>query len=703
MYYWGFDLGDGESAIARVSEDRMKMPEIMEVEGNKVFITAWALMKNGEVRIGENAAKAASAALRSAVRFKSRFLNAGADCNGLIRDFSARALESLRAGRKLVGGETENRFYIGCPAGWDAAARERYRTIFETLGCPAPHIVSESRAVMVGSVQSNSLSDYVDYRTKSVLVIDIGSSTTDFAYIHKGKESEISTGGEVYLGGGIMDELLLERCIAASPNAAALRRVFAESPSWRVDCELHARKLKERYYSTAPEKRDPEAFVDSLLVHYDEPLLLNLFMDEDMSNRLTDRPCAALGGRSFHEAFRQGLQTVRQSIGDEMPELLFLTGGVSKMEAVRGWCAEVFPEAVIYNDSEPEFSVARGLAWCGRVDEELSRFRAEVDELIRADTIESIVSGHLKDLYRSALDQLLDPMMEQAVKPVLIDWRAGTIEKISDLAPALQDKVRTFLYSEKAKDLLYKIVEDWLYLVSADLEKITSPICRRYHVPDHSLKITSAIAASDFHVLEQLKAEDIFAGDALRGAAVLVEAIVSVLVALLCGGSGVALIAEGPVGLATGFIASILLLAVGHIMGKKAIDQTLMDANLPLFVRRAALSKPLPKLERTEISIPNPVKLLQNRERADGDGENRKAQDRLGIHLLPRLVPVDDKAIAAGRMRRIRNKVYSSYTKLMEDENSEEVKALNETMCSEISHQIDKCLKALAEQVEIPL
>ena len=54
-------------------------------------------------------------------------------------------------------------------------------------------------------------------------------------------------------------------------------------------------------------------------------------------------------------------------------------------------------------------------------------------------------------------------------------------------------------------------------------------------------------------------------------------------------------------------------------------------------------------------------------------------------------------------MRRIRNKVYSSYTKLMEDENSEEVKALNEMMCSEISHQIDKCLKALAEQVEIPL
>ena len=183
----------------------------------------------------------------------------------------------------------------------------------------------------------------------------------------------------------------------------------------------------------------------------------------------------------------------------------------------------------------------------------------------------------------------------------------------------------------------------------------------------------------------------------------LVEAIVSVLVALLCGGSGVALIAEGPLGMAAGFIASLLLLAVGHVMGKKAFDQTLMDANLPLFVRRAALSKPLPKLERAEISIPNPVKLLQqNKKSADGEGETGKSRG-LKLPLLPRIVPVDDNAIAPGRMRRIRNKVYSSYTKLLEDENSEEVKALNETMCGEISHQIDNCLKALAEQVEIPL
>ena len=180
MLYWGFDLGDGESAVARVDGEQ-GLPEIVEIEGKKVVITAWAVMKNGEVRIGENAARSASTASRSAARFKSRFLDPTQDSSGLIRDFAARILESLRKSGELKGGEKSNSFYIGCPAGWDKAAREYYQTIFENLGVPAVRVISESRAVLVGAIQSNFLRDYVDLNTKSVLVIDIGSSTTDFA------------------------------------------------------------------------------------------------------------------------------------------------------------------------------------------------------------------------------------------------------------------------------------------------------------------------------------------------------------------------------------------------------------------------------------------------------------------------------------------------------------------------------------------
>ena len=40
MQYWGFDLGDGESTLARVSSEGKSYPEIVEVEGNKVIASA---------------------------------------------------------------------------------------------------------------------------------------------------------------------------------------------------------------------------------------------------------------------------------------------------------------------------------------------------------------------------------------------------------------------------------------------------------------------------------------------------------------------------------------------------------------------------------------------------------------------------------------------------------------------------------------
>ena len=691
MQFWGFDLGDGESTLARVGSEGKSYPEIVEVEGRKVIITVWAIMRNGEVRIGENAARSAAAAVRSAARFKRRFLDTQSDSAALIRDFSARVFEELRGSGALVGGEKNNSVYVGCPAGWDAAARERYQRIFETIGFPTPHVVSESRAVMVGAIQSNSVRDHVDLRSKSVLVVDIGSSTTDFAYINKGKEAEIRTGGEVTLGGGVMDELLLEGCVERSRSAAALRKVLEESESWRVDCELHARQLKERYYSRPLEEREEEDCCESLLITYDEPLILDLVMDKAMSARLTDTPCRQLHGKSFREVFCEGLREVRGSIGSEQPELLFLTGGVSRMEEVRDWCREVFPEAVIYTDREPEFSVARGLAWCGKIDEELSCFRADVAELITSNTVEGIVSAHLNDLYRSALDALLDPLLERAVEPVLLDWRGGKLERLSDMEAALQEKIKVYLFSEDAKASLYHPITDWLLRVSGELEQYTSEICRRYHVPERSLEISSGLSATDFSLLERLEARDVLSGDTLTWTAVFVESIISILVAMLCGGSGVVLISEGPAGMLIGFVLSFLVLVVSHAMGKKAIDEKLMTANLPLAVRKMALSSALPKIEGPDLGL---SRLWKSEE----DGETKER-----FRLLPRLSWTDRDGISPRRLQAIRSKIRSNYEKLLDSEDNEELLTLNGRMSRDISNQIEQRLQEMAEQVEIPL
>ena len=703
MNYWGFDLGDGESTLARVGSGGVSYPEIVDVDGKKVTITVWAVMRNGEVRIGENAARSAASAVRSAARFKRRFLDIQSDSAALIRDFSERVFESLRDSGALVGGEKSNSVYIGCPAGWDAENRARYRRIFETIGFPNPKVVSESRAVMVGAIQSNSVRDYVDLRTKSVLVIDIGSSTTDFAYINKGKETEIRTGGEVSLGGGVMDELLLEASVQASGHEEDLRQIFSESESWLVDCELHARHLKELYYSRPAEEREEECR-DSLLITYDEPVILDLVMNSAVSHRITEEPCPQLNGKSFRSVFTAGLREVRDSIGEEPPELLFLTGGVSRMEEIRSWCQEVFPQAVIYTDREPEFSVARGLAWCGKIDDELIRFRADVEQLISSSTVEAIVSGRLDDLYRAVLDHLLDPLLEKAVKPVLLDWRNGKITRLSDMEAALQERIKIYLYSEDAKACLYRPVTDWLLQISEELEPYTSEICRKYHVPDRSLEISSALSASDFHLLEKLEAKDVLDGDSLTWTAVFVESIISLLIAMLCGGSGVVLVSEGPVGILIGFLVSFVVLLASHAMGKKVIDEKIRNANLPLSIRKMALSNVMLRIEGPKLGLSGALrgglgKLLSSESSGSDAADSGTSAKR---HLLPR-ISLSDDGISDRRMQTIRSKILSNYEKLLNSADSAELNALNARMSRDISQQIETRLKELAEQVEIPL
>ena len=62
--FFGFDLGDAESAVSRLDKKDQTMPEVLEVCGAKSFITAYAAAKSGEILIGEKACYSADAVKR---------------------------------------------------------------------------------------------------------------------------------------------------------------------------------------------------------------------------------------------------------------------------------------------------------------------------------------------------------------------------------------------------------------------------------------------------------------------------------------------------------------------------------------------------------------------------------------------------------------------------------------------------------------
>lgn len=633
--YYGFDLGDAESAVTRFDKKNDLVPEVLRVNEAKSFITAYALLRDGKLLIGEGACYAPNATKRKE-RFKSRFLvdpEAAKD----VKSFASGVLGELYLSGDLIKSD-ESCFYIGCPAGWDKIAREEYRSIFEKCGYPPTRIISESRAALVSACQSKHLQVGYDILNKPVLVIDIGSSTTDFAYIMGGKEVELKTGGEVFLGGGVMDEILLEESIKSSGNEDKIRKIFEESEPWRSYCDFAARRLKEKYFSDE-EYWSQNGCSQSISIRQGLlPTKLKLKIDPEIADQLLNQKVKRLEDRSFKEVFMESLIQAKSSISEKQPELIFLTGGVSKMPVIRKWCQEVFDDAVVITCAEPEFSVASGLAWCGKVDDELRQFKEEVSALVDSSTVEQIVEKHISELYHDAVNTMVEPILEHVALPISEKWRNGDIEKLSDIDPIMQEEIDRWLHTSEARSLLMKPVAKWLKTVSYELEEYTMPICVRHNIPYSSLSLNSFLSMSDIEI--NVEAKNLFAVNEITW---LIDATISIVIGLLCGGGGIALIANGLPGIIAGAVVSLLILA----LGKDKMQEMLLNSNIPAPVRK----------------------------------------------VIP-------KSYLKARMDYISKQVEDNLYEKLEQEKNQEI---SQRLAKEISVQIESCLTKMAEVVEIPL
>ncbi|MBR1757274.1 MAG: Hsp70 family protein [Lachnospiraceae bacterium] len=632
--FFGFDLGDAESAVAVLNKGTGTQPEMLKIRDAKSIITAYARLKNQELLIGENACYHPDAVERK-LRFKSRFLT-DSESHRDIKCFAAGVLGELYLSGDLVQNE-DCCFYVGCPAGWEKDAREQYRFIFEKIGYPPVKIISESRAALVSACQSKHLQVGYDILSHPVLVVDIGSSTTDFAYIAKGKEVELRTAGEVRLGGGLMDEILLEESVAASKQEREIRSIFAKSEPWRSYCEFAARRLKEKYYADEAYWKENECS-QTVTISYDKTVRLKLVMNAEVSEKILNRKNHLLNGRSFHEVFVQSLNETKKNITGEMPELIFMTGGVSRLDAVRDWCREVYPDAVIITEIAPEFSVARGLAYCGRIDEETREFMQDLENLKDSSIVEQIVASNISELYERAVESLTKPILTNAVLPVIDEWREGRIARLSEIDEILQKEITAYLHTEEARDLLVKPVAAWLKPVSYELEEHTVPICVKHGVPYRALSLNSYLSLSEIDI--RVDAKNVFAVGEITW---MIDTIISLIVALLCGGSGIALVANGLPGMIAGAVVSLLIL----LLGKDRMEEALLKANLPMAVRK----------------------------------------------LFP-------KRYFRSRLDNMTEEVEQSLFETLQEEKNEEI---TDRLVSEISGQIEECLSRMAKVVEIPL
>ena len=572
MKILGFDLGDGESAVTLLDSSSTVEPRVLTLQGRTSILSAVGT-RDGHIVVGDEA-NVLAGTTDARVRFKSRYLvDPGAA--GDVRLFAQGVMSLLLHEEPALMAQV-TRTVIGCPAGWGEGRREQYARLMESAGFPNVHVVPEPRAAFLYARHARGLRIDPALMQHSAMVIDIGSSTTDFAYIVGGHQQDLSLFGDTNLGGGVLDELILARAIRLSPDREKLERIMQTSPAWKSFCELEARRLKEQYFSSE-DKWQTQPLSKQLIVCYDETLMLNLSLDSAAIDEIIHAPCGALGGRSFVACLNDALTAAKKVSSACVPQVVIITGGASRMAFFREACMEAFSTSLMVLCPEPECSIARGLAYAGRVDESLKIFRQEVASIARGERLQAAVGARVHELYQPIAGALFEVARESALDAVKL-WRRGGVDTIKELDALLETRIAEAFSSDAAAERIRPELSRWTDALLAQLEGELESLCLRCGVPPEKMAISGTRINAGVGGVK-LSLAGAMGMDVLSG---VLSVVLGVVGASICGGSGMALIGTGPAGMIIGAAMGVLL----ALVGRGEMEKLLSRAYMPVLLRQ---------------------------------------------------------------------------------------------------------------------
>ncbi|MBN3951344.1 MAG: Hsp70 family protein [Nostoc sp. NMS7] len=576
----GFDLGHGETAVAKAIVESIEPPQMLEINNKKNQITALGWHPKLGYLVGEQALIQAGVT-QLTITFKQK-PNNDPKYRETISTFVATYYRLLKESKQLAGGESSY-FYIGCPSGWSVSDRSEYQKILQEAGIPRLNVVPESRAAFMQAKEAGKL-EY-DKLLVSVLIVDIGSSTTDFTLVKSLEEIPIDFGSNT-LGASLIDKAIFARTLTNHEQKTLLEKVFQEYPHHQARCELACRKAKEDYFSNEQLYSDPESFARGF-ESINEQIYFIPQVNKVIMEEILNQPLPELGlnswVRSFHDSLKEAKEKV-EKLGI-VPKLVLMTGGASRMKFTHFLCQEMFPEpeTLLRPDPEPERCIAMGLARVGRWDLRAAAFKQEVNKLFTSNQLKGLIEKHIPELIKSLTKPLTDGLIVNAVKPGLKDWQKNKIRTLADLETSLISRAEQWLKSDFAVQIINYQCASWFNnKIQPDLAAQTDPICRKFQIPRSSLRFEDSIDPN-------------FVNPELRiGDAIIAETVAFIVNVIIGGGtvaSIITLILTGHLTWPIALVYGASLMAAGMELNRQSVQEVIKtNVDVPSWIRSSFLS-----------------------------------------------------------------------------------------------------------------
>ena len=572
----GFDLGHGDTALASTRLATTDEPKMLSVNGTKTIPTIVGRHRDGRIMIGEVSGTAAADLVESYERFKSADISETSRSARATRLFVRGIVDALNS-QKQIDDLGNSRCLVGHPSGWSAQVVEHYKAILLDCGLPNVDVIPESRAALLHARESGELHLSMEELSRNVLIIDFGSSTTDFTAA-LGLATRPLDFGHIALGAGIIDGLIMQRMTEMSDQPAALQAALARLPGRATEFAHKCRMVKERYFNL--EKTDPAPVVEDI-VRIDRGLSVDIALTRSVMHSILATPSNALDGSSWRGALDDCLTKCHQHVGD--PDLVIMTGGAARMGFVRDAVQAVFSRSRTALSQEPEFAIAKGLALYGRLMLKTTAFRRVIDDVIQTPEFADIINDRLPVLIKRQAAAVADSLAESAVRPAIVAWRdnASDVRTIDQIGQRIIRDCALWTQGNEAQAVIAGVVVDWLETIRIRLEILTDPICERFAIPKRALSLKGQVL---FDPSEKLIATPDVIGN-VTIVQTTASAIAAIMVAKILLTLNI-LLTTHPVGWAVAIIISV----VTAVAGVEASKKLLQGVAIPGFMRRILLS-----------------------------------------------------------------------------------------------------------------
>ena len=587
----GFDLGHGETALTMVnlkSEHKKEAATKIKVNNESNFITAIAYHPKKGILIGEPAITT-DGVIESHLAFKQRPDN-DSTYQRILADYARYIYQQVKAAGYGITDEN-TLFIVGCPTDW-ATEKNRhlvstYETIFrDKAEVPQVRVVAESRGALMNSIESGEIEATVAELRGRALVIDLGSSTTDFTLIDLAQRHADPFDFGHDLGASLIDKLIFQHLLNQHKRKNELIPLIKDSSVHRNRCELACRKAKESWFKN-PDGTAPVLPVDIIADELEfsgrvttklmETILSSPFIGLRDMEGLYGKSFAYLPGRSWEEELKTQLMQAKEAAErlGKLPDIILLTGGASQMSFVEPTCQSVFPYSRIIRGPEPEYAISRGLAYWGRVDVRSQGFVQAVKQVLDQ-KLSPVIDKEMPRLFSVLAETLTDDVIKNVVMPIIAKWRE-TSDSAATLKQKIQIESERWGKSDAVKHKVNHALSEFLVMAAETLNQSDLKVIASHHdilSPQSALNVSQEIRnVFQHHIDVKDKLGDVIDTEDFNKAvkAAQDEMVTNIVMGIL--GIVIAVLVFSGIGIILGIIIAVVAIFAGDAAAREMVEE----------------------------------------------------------------------------------------------------------------------------------